>query len=377
MNATYMKRLSLLQRYKVGILLLFGSLMLWSFTELHHQSKKVTETFRLEGVGHLTVDNLHGDININRWNRNEIKVEVVIDATSRNDEAVDRFVKETEITFNREGNHVYAITQLAEVNIKKKWWQWGKNKSSFSINYEIFIPNVINLDLENDHGNIKIESYEGDLKVDLEHGELFTGNITGKTDLKIEYCDVVMEGMSNGNIDIVFSEFEVINAGNLEINSIKTEIDIKEALDITAYTKYVEFKIGDMDNFINEGAYDEIKIGSARYLDINTRFSEISVDLCEVGFDTDMYQGELEIDYISPAFAGGNLKFQFTQVDLKFTGEMILLLNAEETDLELEGMEGPDKDLSVYKNSRFMKGASPNAKVLTVNSKYGSLTIKD
>jgi hypothetical protein len=348
-----------------------------SFTDLHQQSKKVTETFRINGVGDLTVDNLHGNIHIKRWDQNEIKIEVTIDATSRNDAAVEKFVEETEIAFSQEGNHVYAITQLAEVNLKKKWWQWGIDKSSFSINYEVHIPEMVHLELENEHGDINIESYEGDLDVDLAHGELFTQYITGKTDLNIEHSEVVMRGMSNGKLDIVFSEFEVIRAGNLEINSTKTEIDIDEALDIRAYTKYVEFKIGSMDNFINEGAYDEIKIGSARYLDINTRFSEISVDVCEVGLDADMYHGELEIDHISPAFGGGNLKFEHTEVDLLFDGDMVLLIDSKYTDLDLEGMEGPDEDLEEHKESKFIKGNTQNEKVLRTISRYGSLTIND
>jgi len=377
MNTTYKKRMSLIRRFKVGVILLMGGLMLMSFTDLHQQSKKVTETFRINGVGDLTVDNLHGNIHIKRWDQNEIKIEVTIDATSRNDAAVEKFVEETEIAFSQEGNHVYAITQLAEVNLKKKWWQWGIDKSSFSINYEVHIPEMVHLELENEHGDINIESYEGDLDVDLAHGELFTQYITGKTDLNIEHSEVVMRGMSNGKLDIVFSEFEVIRAGNLEINSTKTEIDIDEALDIRAYTKYVEFKIGSMDNFINEGAYDEIKIGSARYLDINTRFSEISVDVCEVGLDADMYHGELEIDHISPAFGGGNLKFEHTEVDLLFDGDMVLLIDSKYTDLDLEGMEGPDEDLEEHKESKFIKGNTQNEKVLRTISRYGSLTIND
>jgi hypothetical protein len=376
MNTTR-KRISLLQRFKVGVLLLMGGLLLMSFTDYHHQRKTVTETFRIGGVGDLTVDNLHGDIHIKKWNRSEIKIEVIIDAASKNDAAVDKFVEETEIAFSQDDNHVYAITQLAEVDLKKKWWQWGIDKSSFSINYEIYIPELVHLELENEHGTINIESYEGDLDVDLAHGELFTQFITGKTDLNIKYSEVVMKGMSNGKIDIVFSEFEVLRAGNLVINSTKTEIDIEEALDIRAYTKYVEFKIGSMDNFINEGAYDEIKIGSARYLDINTRFSEITVDVCEVGLDADMYHGELEIDHISPAFGGGNLKFEHTEVDLLFDGDMVLLIDSKYTDLDLEGMEGPDEDLEEHKESKFIKGNTQNEKVLRIISRYGSLTIND
>ncbi|NNF35616.1 MAG: hypothetical protein HKN68_16030 [Saprospiraceae bacterium] len=377
MKTTYRKKMSLLRRYRLGVLLLLGGLMLMSFTDLHQQSKKVTETFRIDGVGDLNIDNLHGDIYIKRWNQSEIKIEVTIDAKSRNDNAVEKFVQDSEIAFSQDGNHVYAITQLAEVDLKKKWWQWGIDKSSFSINYEVYVPEMVHLELENEHGDIRIESYEGDLDVDLAHGELFTQFITGKTDLNIEHSEVVMRGMSNGKMDLLFSEFEVIRAGNLEINSTRTEIDIEEALDIRAYTKYVEFKIGSMDNFINEGAYDEIKIGSTRYLDINTRFSEISVDVCEVGFNADMYHGEFEIDHISLAFGGGNLKFEHTEVDLVFDGDMVLLIDSKYTDLDLEGMDGPDQDPSDHKDSRFFKGNSQNAKILRTVSRYGSLTLND
>jgi hypothetical protein len=352
-------------------------LTLMSFTTYYQQEKLVQETFSINGVGNLTIDNLHGSIDIKTWEHDEIKISVSVEATSRNDDAVDKFINDTRIEFSQDGNDVFAITQLAEVNLKKKWWQWGSDKSSFSIDYSIYIPEATHLNLENEHGNIYIEQYDGDLNVDLAHGELFTKVITGKTDLRVKHSEVVMRGMSNGSLDLSFSEFETITAGNLEIKSTRTEIDIEEALDIRAYTKYDEYKIGSMSNFINEGAYDEIKIGFARYLDIYTRYSEISADVCEVGIEGDLFHGELEIDHISPAFNGGKLKFHHTDVALDFDGDVILLLNARYTDLDLEALNGPNENDSNQTDSRFIKGSIQYAKSLEVNANYGSLSIND
>ncbi len=364
-------------KYKSIIGICCIAILMMSFSSGFQKDKTLTQSFIIDGVGNLTIDNLHGDLDIRNWDQKEIKIEVTIGVSSRNTDASRKFIEGTSVEFSQSNNDVYAITQLAKVDLKKKWWQWGVDSYSFSVDYTVYVPELVNLNLENHHGNIDIQRYDGDLDVDIAHGELNTDFITGKTELKIEHGEVVMRGLSNGKIDIHFSEFETISAGNLEINSTRTEIDINEALDIRAFSKYDEYKIGSMGNFINEGAYDDIEIGAVRYLDISSRFSEVKVDVCEVGIDLDLFHGELEIDHITPAFDGGILNFQHTDVDLTFADDLILELNSEHTDLDLESMNRSKGDNSERSKSTFYKGNSQNAKVLKVISKYGSLEIND
>ena len=366
-----------LQKYKFTFALIFGMLMLMSFSYDYQKDKTLSESFEINGVGYLTIDNLHGDIDIRKWDKNEIKIDVELTVSSKNSRAADQFIEETTVQFSQEDNKVYAITQLAKVNLKKKWWQWGMDNYSFSVNYEVYVPELVHLELENQHGDITVEAYDGDLDLDLAHGSLTTEYITGKTDLKIEHGEVVMKGLSNGKIDIHFSEFETIAAGNLIINSTRTEIDIIEALDITSFSKYDEYKIGSMGNFINEGAYDEIRIGNARLLDITTRFSEINVDVCEVGVNLDLYQGEIQIDHFTPAFDGGTINFEHTEVELSFDSDVILDVDSEHTALDLKGMRQLEGGSPDPQKVRFVKGQSQRSKTLQVKAKYGSLEITD
>ena len=352
------------------------AVLLMSFSMTYQSDKSITETFTVNGIPNLLIDNLHGNVNIKVWDKSEIRIEVNVDVNSRNEKAASEFIEKTEIEFSQDGNNVFAITKLAKVDLKKKWWQFGSDDYQFSVNYEVFIPETTHLKVENEHGDIRIAAFDGDLDVDLAHGIVYTANITGKTDLKVEHSEAVIQGLTNGKLDISYSEFETQRAGNLEIKSIKSEVDINEALNITAYTKYDEYKIGTMDNLIHEGAYDEIKIGQLRYLDAQSRFTEYEIDVCEVGIKGDLYSGELIIEHISPAFIGGELVFEHTEVDLTFDNEVNVNVDSEFTELDLENLNGPPIDSDRIQGI-FYLGSGKSAHVLQIKSKFGELDINN
>jgi hypothetical protein len=339
--------------------------------------KTLKESFDTDVPSELIIDNEYGDINIETWDQSKMEIMVHILAQSNDKSRAQKFVDGTSVDFSQEGKRIFAITQLGPTKAKKRWFSWGSDNHTYTVNYSVRMPEQMSLKLENDYGSIFIGDFDGDLDVDLSYGEIHTQNITGKTKLDIKYGEVRTGKIGNAELNMANSEFRSEKTGNLNIKSNNSEFRILEALNITTFSKYDEYTIGKMDNLINEGAYDEFNINKARSVRMTTRFSDLNLDYCEVDLDIEMIHGDVNIDHIMTAFSGGVIEGNHADIDIAFDGNVKVDIISENTDIDL----GRDFTREIYEEKRNDKrikafiGSSSIHNVLTIRSKYGSVEI--
>lgn len=153
----------------------------------------VEQTFELSGKGQLMLENVNGDVAIEAWQQNTVKVTAEIVASNQN--ARDRI----DVKMKQNGDRITVETDYLEQS-----GDWGRNSNGGSVNYTVMVP--VNIDLRNIelvNGSLVISNVAGELNADVVNGSIEAIGLASNVEI-----DAV-----NGGVELTFAD----NAKNIEI----------------------------------------------------------------------------------------------------------------------------------------------------------------
>lgn len=196
------------------LLVCWAPVLLLANAEWVDKEKIVEHTYSISADELIHLDNQFGEIEITHWNRNEVKIRVVVTASSTDESKAQKVLDAITIEHKQSGGEVSVETKIAKnsnLNNKK-----GK-KTEFKINYEISMPNSNPLILENSFGPIEIGDHSGEIEIDLQFGDLDAGRLSNLDDLNLQFGSGDIEYIQGGELDIQFSSISIDEiAGDFE-----------------------------------------------------------------------------------------------------------------------------------------------------------------
>lgn len=154
-----MKRLS----YKMPALLVLVILLFVTQLFAQEDTRRISKSFNIKADTKIEINNKYGNVIINRWNKNVLELKVKIEAKGNTSSKTQKILDEIEIDISdRISSGKLSIeTEIGEI----------RGNSSFSIHYEISMPDTNPLQLSNSFGNIYMGSYKGTLEVEVKYGQ--------------------------------------------------------------------------------------------------------------------------------------------------------------------------------------------------------------
>ena len=174
--------------------------MVFSFNAFADIEETIEKEFTLSGKGQLLVENVNGDVDIESWSQNTVKVTANI--TADNQEGRDRI----KVNMKQSGDRVSVDTEYKSDN------SWGNNSNGGSVDYVIMVPQNIDLkDIELVNGALTVKNVSGELQAELVNGSI---DATGLA------SDVEVDSV-NGGIELTFADsvkdvsidIETVNGG--------------------------------------------------------------------------------------------------------------------------------------------------------------------
>jgi DUF4097 and DUF4098 domain-containing protein YvlB len=136
--------------------------------EFHH-------TYTLPANGRVELDNINGDVHITSWDRNEVKVDAVKYANSK-----DR-LDEAKIEIDAKDNSVSIRTRYPDHN---QTFNWGSHNNPAGIEYTLTVPRAARLDeIKLINGELDINGVSGEVHASCINGRLEAHNLAGRSDL--------------------------------------------------------------------------------------------------------------------------------------------------------------------------------------------------
>ena len=177
--------------------------------EFFHE-RNISKTYSASG-NTLNIDNQFGKVKVITWDKNEIKVDIHIEASSTNKEMADKTFEKMDVEDKQDGKNVYFKTTFNK-NKSKENISCNNCSNTMSVDYTIQLPSNTSLNIENSFGGIEIPDYNGIVSITSKYGHLTAGKLAKPQEITVEFGKADIKSI--GNIDLDF-KYSTINIDNL------------------------------------------------------------------------------------------------------------------------------------------------------------------
>ncbi|MGC2791211.1 MAG: DUF4097 family beta strand repeat-containing protein, partial [Candidatus Sulfotelmatobacter sp.] len=170
-----------------------------AFTEEFHQ------TYALNADGRVELENINGAVHISTWDQNEVKVDAVkyADTKERLDDA------RIEIDSSKE--HLSIRTKYRDHDLT---FNWGSHNNPASVEYTLTVPRTVRLDeIKLINGALDVTGVTGEVHASCINGRLEAHNLVGRAELST----------INGHLD---ARFDQLSGSPVELNSVNGSVEL-------------------------------------------------------------------------------------------------------------------------------------------------------
>jgi len=183
--------------------------------EFFHE-RNISKTYPASG-NTLNVDNQFGTVKIVTWDKNEIKVDIHIEASSTNKEMADKTFEKMDVEDKQDGKNINFKTTFNK-NHTNENTHCNNCNSSMSVDYTIQLPSNTALNIENSFGGIEIPDYNGTVSLTSKYGHLTAGKLSKAKDITVEFGKADLKSISNMELEFKYSSINIESlSGNCKL----------------------------------------------------------------------------------------------------------------------------------------------------------------
>jgi DUF4097 and DUF4098 domain-containing protein YvlB len=169
------------------------------FTEEFHQTYAITPDGRVE------LDNINGAVHISSWDRNEVKVDAVKYAGTK--ERLD----EARIEIDAGKDYVSIRTRYPDHDHN---FNWGSRNNPAGVEYTLTVPRGARLDeIKLINGSLDVNGVTGEVRASCINGKLEAHNLAGRADLST----------INGHLD---ARVDQLSGSSVELKSVNGSVEL-------------------------------------------------------------------------------------------------------------------------------------------------------
>lgn len=235
-------------------------------------------------------------VNINTWDKNEVKVIATIRVEGENEKEIEAFLADIKFEPKRTENEInlsnsLTINQKPAFNFGSKISFFSDNSKkvelsngdkiklkSYKVKYEIFLPMKTRLNLKNSYGEVNVlGDLKGESVFDFNSSKFKAENL-GRTKISIKYGKSQVKSVTDAKIYLFESKMELQKGRELEINSkySKLTIDLAKKINLNSFEDKV--KIGKTDELTSNMKYGDLLVNEARSIHFQAAY-ELEVEI--------------------------------------------------------------------------------------------------
>ncbi|MGB8583848.1 MAG: DUF4097 family beta strand repeat-containing protein [Candidatus Sulfotelmatobacter sp.] len=214
-----------------------------AFTEEFHQ------TYALSPDGRVELENINGAVHISTWDQNQVKVDAVKYADSK-----DRFA-DAHIEIDSSNDHISIRTKYPEHD------HWGMNVNPASVEYTLTVPRAARLDeIKLINGALDVTGAAGEVHASCVNGQLEAHNLSGRAELSTV----------NGRLDVTFNQ---LSNSPINLSSVNGAVemtipsDSKAEIEASTVSGRIENDFGlhlNRHQFVGHNLHGELGSGGSR-----------------------------------------------------------------------------------------------------------------
>ena len=272
------------------------------------KSREIAKSFPISSTTYVEVENKYGDIEVELWEKDSIRFEIVITAHSDKEEDLDGMLDLIKVEMKANESYVLVSTNwIEEINAFKKGMmkfnQKVSSKKRYEVSYKISMPDGIDLSINNKFGNVFLPSYTGKLEIDIAYGDLRAHKLENVKELTSKSGKVKIKELSYGRVNISSSKsFHIEKCTEMDLVSSSSEITIDQIKTLSIVS-----------------SHDDISIEKVDVLSGSFSMSDLTLDQINTKLKTSSKYGSLKMKYVDPACESIVVNATKTDVTLNYT----------------------------------------------------------
>jgi len=182
------------------------------------KTKFISKSYPLSPNEQVTLDNQFGEMKINTWDKNEIKVDITIEARANSDEQAQKILDNIYIQDSKSGTGVAFYTKMK--NQKNNWNNNGKKdykEMGMKIDYVVYMPSANPLNATNQFGPMIIPDFRGPVNLTSKFGSINAGKLGNVKMVNMEFGEARIESVTGGKLVLKFGKGDIKQViGNVE-----------------------------------------------------------------------------------------------------------------------------------------------------------------
>ncbi len=212
-------------------------------------SKKIKKTYPLTNAGELHLENKYGDVTIIGWEKKTIQINVEIQVTKKKKEDANELLNRINMVVNNTEDFIKISSLIKDKNnsmlsrLFDKANPFDFDKSNIQIDYSVHLPFNAEINIINKFGDIIISSWNGKLKANLQHGDMWLNKDLNNANIEMKFGKLKTKSITYGNIRFKNGEINIEKSEDLKINSSGAVIEIENVKSLEVHSSKDQIKI--------------------------------------------------------------------------------------------------------------------------------------
>ena len=249
----------------------------------------------------FSLDTRYGRVQINTWNKKEIKVDAELVARSETDVGARQVLDDLGVQwldYDAKTGGVAVNTQFGPA------LRGRAGGCRYEVNYTVWLPRTTALRVHNSFGNVTL-----------------TGDVSGPTELVVEYGALRTDRLNGPRnfVRIGNGECRLAYAGHASIEASYARLRLDEGTTVDLRNNYSDIDIGTVQDLTIHSKYGDVALGTVRNLRGSSGYSRFTIDRLDEGLDMALrYCPDFVVRDMGANFRQINLDGGFSTIRLGF-----------------------------------------------------------
>jgi len=286
---------------------------LCSFTASGEFTKTIKREFDISANGTTYLSNKYGKIEVKTWDKNRVKIAVTIVVKEGTEEDAQKVFNSISINFSNGADYVKAETAIEAI---RRSWIWDDGKADYKINYEVYVPASINLQVDQRYGDVYLASVSGKTKLTVKYGNFKTESVGNGSNFELAYGNGTIGQAEDAYIGLSYSKLTISDANDITVNSAYSGLNAPKLNSLTTTAKYDNYNLGNVKSLKATGMYSKFAATNAGAVNISGQYNSVSMGDISKSLDLDLNYGSCNVSF-SKGLTNATVKANYTDVILK------------------------------------------------------------
>lgn len=250
------------------------------------------EAFPIVPGQRVEITNKYGEVIVRTWADDQVRIVVKVAAEGKNQETVNKAMSRVQVRLRKVGEVVSGDTEIESTtgtfSLLGDVEDYSKalfGKQRLTINYEIWLPENVDLSINNKYGNIFLASLTGNVNVNLAHGDLKANRLDGRLDYEHAFGKSTFGYVNRGRLVLRGVNLTLDEGHSFSVQSSSSEVRLNKLHFARIDSRNDRLYVTDINELLGTGRFTDLQAERVfRTVDLSFNFGEVSLSQIDARF---------------------------------------------------------------------------------------------